>query len=209
MTASPPAPAARRRRRSAAETQAEILTKAEELFRSAGYAKTSIADIAASLGMSPANVFKHFPSKMALGDAIGAIHLGLIEQALTAIPSSLPPAERLRRFGETLLAGHLRNMEGNPYVFDLVVQGLETEAEEIRAFHVWLNGAVRSIVEAGMADGSFAVADAETTARVVLNCLEGVTHPLLLRQLDQPALAQRLAEMLDFLIAALRKPLDK
>src|SRR5690606_19069878 len=109
---------ARRPRRSAAETQAEILARAEELFRSAGYAKTSIADIATSLGMSPANVFKHFPSKMALADAISAIHLGQIEQALTVIPAALPPADRLRRFGETLLAAHLHNMEGNPYVFD-------------------------------------------------------------------------------------------
>jgi len=200
---------ARRPRRSAAETQAEILAKAEELFRTAGYAKTSIADIAAALGMSPANIFKHFASKMALAEAISTIHVGLIEQALAAIPASLAADERLRRFAESMLASHLRNMEGNPYVFELVILTMELQTEGIRAFHAWLNGALLAIVEAGVAEGVFVVDDPETTARVLLTCLEGATHPLLIRHLDRAVLAERLDEMIRFLIASLQGSLAK
>ncbi len=80
---------ARRPRRSSAETRAEILATAENLFRSGGYEKTSVHDIAATIGMSPANVFKHFPSKMALVEAIGEV-----ERVANAIALSVDEQSR-------------------------------------------------------------------------------------------------------------------
>ena len=64
---------ARRPRRKAEETREDILSMAELLFRQRGFVAVSIADIAAALGMSPANVFKHFRSKAALVDAIAEV----------------------------------------------------------------------------------------------------------------------------------------
>ena len=63
-------PVARRPRKSAEETREEILNTAERLFRTHGFARVAIADIAAELSMSPANVFKHFRTKASLVDAI-------------------------------------------------------------------------------------------------------------------------------------------
>jgi AcrR family transcriptional regulator len=40
------------------ETRERILIKADELFRQFGFPKTTVADIAAELGMSPANIYK-------------------------------------------------------------------------------------------------------------------------------------------------------
>ena len=45
------------------DTRARIMETAETLFRRLGYAKTTVADIASELGMSPANVYRFFPSK--------------------------------------------------------------------------------------------------------------------------------------------------
>jgi DNA-binding NarL/FixJ family response regulator len=42
---------------------------AERLFRQFGYQKTTVADIAAALGMSPANIYRFFASKAAIKDA--------------------------------------------------------------------------------------------------------------------------------------------
>ena len=52
------------------DTKARIVEVAEALFRRLGYAKTAVADIAAELGMSPANVYRYFPSKNAIVEAI-------------------------------------------------------------------------------------------------------------------------------------------
>src|SRR5258705_10441350 len=48
------------------ETRERIMIKADELFRQFGFGKTTVADIAAELGMSPANIYKFFSSKEAI-----------------------------------------------------------------------------------------------------------------------------------------------
>ena len=53
-------------RETAEETRERIARTAEELFRRMGFAKTAVADIASELGMSPANVYRFFPSKTAI-----------------------------------------------------------------------------------------------------------------------------------------------
>src|SRR5262249_16858695 len=52
------------------DTKARIVEVADALFRRIGYGKTTVADIAAELDMSPANVYRFFPSKDAIVQAI-------------------------------------------------------------------------------------------------------------------------------------------
>ena len=48
------------------DIRARILTTAERLFREIGYQKTTVADIARELRMSPANVYRFFDSKKSI-----------------------------------------------------------------------------------------------------------------------------------------------
>ena len=52
------------------DTRVRIMDAAEALFRRLGFGKTAVADIAADLRMSPANVYRFFPSKNAIVEAI-------------------------------------------------------------------------------------------------------------------------------------------
>jgi AcrR family transcriptional regulator len=52
------------------ETRERIMIKADELFRQFGFLKTTVADIAAELGISPANIYKFFSSKEAIIQAM-------------------------------------------------------------------------------------------------------------------------------------------
>ena len=61
-------------------TRAEIVATAERLFRSLGYQKTAVADIARELGMSPANIYRFFPSKAAINEAICARTLSVLDE---------------------------------------------------------------------------------------------------------------------------------
>jgi len=49
-------PAFARKRLTRDETRERIMIKADELFRQFGFVKTTVADMAAELGMSPANI---------------------------------------------------------------------------------------------------------------------------------------------------------
>src|SRR5262245_2184149 len=48
------------------DTREKILVVAERLFRQMGYQKTTVADIAKELRMSPANVYRFFDSKKSI-----------------------------------------------------------------------------------------------------------------------------------------------
>src|SRR3954465_8258266 len=73
-------------------TRARIEAVAETLFRSMGYQKTAVADIARELGMSPANIYRFYPSKSAINEAIAARLLGGIEDGGWAIARGQGPA---------------------------------------------------------------------------------------------------------------------
>src|SRR5215216_7747126 len=93
------------------DTRARIIEAAEVLFRRIGFAKTAVADIAAELGMSPANVYRFFPSKNAIVEAICQRCLGeLEEKAWAAARSPGPAAARIERLFLEILKYHKENL---------------------------------------------------------------------------------------------------
>src|SRR5262249_7910482 len=77
------------------DTRAGIMDPAEALFRRIGYAKTAVADIASELGMSPANIYRFFPSKNAIVEAICRRCLSTVEdKAWSVARSKLTAAQR-------------------------------------------------------------------------------------------------------------------
>ena len=75
-----------------ADTQERILVVAERLFREIGYQKTTVADIAKLLRMSPANVYRFFPSKDAIRQGV-AFRLMSEVEAAARIADRHPPHE--------------------------------------------------------------------------------------------------------------------
>jgi AcrR family transcriptional regulator len=51
-------------------TRTRILDAAEELFAAGGFAKTSVRDLAARVGITPASLYNHFRSKQLLYEAV-------------------------------------------------------------------------------------------------------------------------------------------
>src|ERR1700748_3277936 len=62
-----------------------ILTTAERLFREIGYQKTTVADIAKDLRMSPANVYRFFDSKKSINAGVARRLMGQVERQSQAI----------------------------------------------------------------------------------------------------------------------------
>src|SRR5438874_7282358 len=92
------------------DTRARIMDTAEALFRRLGYAKTAVADIAGELKMSPANVYRFFPSKNAIIEAICQRCLSELEDRAWAVARSRgSAAERLERLVLEILAYHKEN----------------------------------------------------------------------------------------------------
>src|SRR5262245_64272251 len=91
------------------DTRERILVVAERLFRQIGYQKTTVADIAKELRMSPANVYRFFDSKKAIHEGVARVLMGEVEDAASAIVARQGAAAT--RMRELLTTIHRMNSE--------------------------------------------------------------------------------------------------
>src|SRR3979411_682100 len=91
------------------DTRERILVVAERLFREIGYQKTTVADIAKMLRMSPANVYRFFDSKKQSNE-VGPARLGG-EVGGGAHPMATGPQPAARRLRELMTSIHRMNSE--------------------------------------------------------------------------------------------------
>jgi AcrR family transcriptional regulator len=80
-----------------------ILDRAAALFARRGFAKTSVQDVAAAVGLSKAGLLHHFPSKDALYEAVLAQADTFGKQVLDEVRDLPAGAERDRRAVEVLV----------------------------------------------------------------------------------------------------------
>jgi AcrR family transcriptional regulator len=124
------------------DTRERILVVAERLFREIGYQKTTVADIAKVLRMSPANVYRFFDSKKAIHQAVARGLMGEVEEAAQAIAARPGPAAgRLRELLSTI---HHRNSEryvGDAKLHEMVEIAMEENWDVCNA-HIQLIGEI-------------------------------------------------------------------
>lgn len=197
----------RRPRRKAEETREDILNIAESLFRARGYSSVAIADIAAALGMSPANVFKHFHTKTSLIDAISSRHVDNLAQRLARPDPGKAPPERLLRMVEQLMESHLRDLKDNPHVFEMILLTARQELECGLRYRAMVAADIASIIEDGVRQGIYHVEDSLSTARTAAMALSCVLHPVMIANEKPDILATRCREVVGLINAALQNPL--
>ena len=165
------------------DTRARIMETAEALFRRLGFNKTTVADIAAELGMSPANVYRFFASKNAIVEAICKRCLSEVEEkAWTVARSKASAAERMERLILEILAYHKENFVSEQRVNELVVAAIEMSWDAIRAHKQVMHNVAEVILRDGIAAGEFEPVDPRATADLIMRSVVAFTHPLLVGQ---------------------------
>jgi AcrR family transcriptional regulator len=165
------------------DTRARIVEVAEVLFRRVGYAKTTVADIAAELDMSPANVYRFFPSKTAIVEAICRHCLKEVEdQAWSVARSKAPAAERIERLILEILAYHKENLVTEQRVNDMVLAAIEHSWDTIRTHKEVMANVTELILRDGVELGEFEPVDPRETAGLIMRSVVCFTHPLMLGQ---------------------------
>jgi AcrR family transcriptional regulator len=165
------------------DTRARIMATAEALFRRLGFAKTTVADIAAELSMSPANVYRFFASKNAIVEAICKRCLSEVEEnAWTVARSRALAAERMERMILEILAYHKENFITEQRVNELVVAAIESSWDAIRAHKQVMQNVAEVILRDGIAAGEFEAVDPRETAELIMRSVVIFTHPLLVGQ---------------------------
>lgn len=194
-----------RRERRRQDTRERIITAALELFRTQGYAATSVDAIAERADVARRTLFNHFPRKQDLLAAwAGQRRARLSELAAADAANALTGSAMLRRQFEFLIEEN----ETDVVVAAVLVQGWLVEISELtEAFPVFTS--FREAVEVGQRNGEFTdVISAEgvseiltsvytdTLGRWVHTQVSGEGHPFALRS--------ALMSKLDLILAGLR-----
>jgi AcrR family transcriptional regulator len=147
-----------------------IVSATEEVLRRYGPEKATVLDVARMLGVSHGSVYRHFPSKVALREAVIRRWLDRVREdlATAAGDSRLTPPDRLRRLLTAMFAAKWAKAREDPELF-ATFRVLAREHSTVSSAHVaHLLAQIRAIVADGIASGDFAAGDPETIARSVL-----------------------------------------
>jgi AcrR family transcriptional regulator len=185
------------------DTRERILVVAERLFRQLGYQKTTVADIAKELRMSPANVYRFFDSKKAIHEGVARALMGEVEEAARAILAKGGPATM--RMRELLTTVHLMNTEryvGDSKLHEMVEIAME-ESWEVCVAHIQtITETIGGVIAQGVASGEFKVTDIPLAALCTCHAMVAYFHPQMIAQArDKPK--PSIDQMVDFVLGGL------
>src|SRR5215475_932975 len=150
------------------DTRERILVVAERLFRQIGYQKTTVADIAKVLRMSPANVYRFFDSKKAIHEGVARTLMGEVEEAARAIVARPGPvAVRLRELITTINRMNTERYVGDNKLHEMVEIAMQEDWDVCVAHMECIASVIGEVIAQGAQTGEFNVSDVPTTALCV------------------------------------------
>jgi AcrR family transcriptional regulator len=185
------------------DTRERILVVAERLFREIGYQKTTVADIAKLLRMSPANVYRFFESKKAIHEGVARSLMGGVEDAAHAIAAKRgPAASRLRELMTTIHRMNSERYVGDSKLHEMVEVAMEESWEVCVAHMEHITETIGGVIAEGVASGEFEAADLPVTAMCACTAMMRFFHPQMIAQCaNKPG--PSLDQMIDFVLAGL------
>jgi len=185
------------------DTRERILVVAERLFREIGYQKTTVADIAKVLRMSPANVYRFFDSKKAIHEGVARTLMGGVEEAAEAIAIRRgPAAQRLRELLTTIHRMNTERYVGDSKLHEMVAIAMEESWQVCVAHMERITQTIGGVIAEGVASGEFRAPDVPLAAMCSCTAMMRFFHPQMIAQCaDKPG--PSLDQMIDFVLAGL------
>lgn len=207
MKSNAPVASARRPGRPSLDRREEILDTAERLYDRLGFEKTTMADIARELGMSPANLYRSFANRREIDEAITLRKLTVIEDIAWAAARQAPrdPEKALETIVYEVMRATRQVLFSGEMLHRLCVVATAERWPSVAAFVDQLLGALRHLIIEGQRAGRFAGGDPDRLASGALCALVAVWHPIMIEANGHGDLEQDAADLLDLLRRALIK----
>jgi AcrR family transcriptional regulator len=186
------------------DTRERILVVAERLFREIGYQKTTVADIAKVLRMSPANVYRFFDSKRAIHAGVARGLMGGVEDAAQSIANGRgsTAASRLRELMTTINRMNTERYVVDSKLHEMVEIAMEESWDVCVAHMERITETIGSVIGEGAATGEFEVPDVPLAAMCTCTAMMRFFHPQMIAQCaNKPG--PSLDQMIDFVLAGL------
>ncbi len=159
-----------------------ILDLAADHVRRFGAARLTIVAVARDAGMSHGNVYRYFPSKEALFDAVTEQWLKPVESDCRTIAEAPDPAfDKLERIIVSIHRSYRDKLESDPEIFDLFCRSVEEGRTIARKHRTRIQSEIQKVLEEGTGGGMFEVADQRRALALVFDAAYRFMSPVSIR----------------------------
>ncbi|SDU29797.1 TetR/AcrR family transcriptional regulator [Halopseudomonas salegens] len=165
------------------EVRDQIVSTATEHFSRYGYEKTTVSDLAKSVGFSKAYIYKFFESKQAIGEAICANCLSQIEADVrAAVNEAEHPPEQLRRMFKSIVEASLRLFFQDRKLYEIAASAATERWQATLDYEARIQALLQDILKAGRQSGDFErKTPLDETVTAIYLVLRPYLNPLLLQ----------------------------
>lgn len=161
----------------------QIVAAAEQHFSRYGYEKTTVSDLAKSIGFSKAYIYKFFDSKQAIGEAICSKTLSAIiaavEEAVAGAPTS---TEKFRRLFKALTATAVSLFFNDRKLYDIAASSAAEGWPSARAYAQRIRQILTDVIREGRESGEFErKTPLDETVHAIYLVIQPYANPLLLQ----------------------------
>jgi AcrR family transcriptional regulator len=183
----------------------QIIAAARKRFSHFGYGKTTMAEVATDCSMSPGNLYRFFPGKLDIAEAIATEAYSSDLEHLRKLATS--PNRNARERLHDLLFEELRRtynkLEKDPRAFEMAT----VISRERPTFANWMLANERKILvellDEAERRGEFTAEDRELTAEMIQSATMKFRYPQLWSKLTLPKLERELEGVLKLIIDGL------
>jgi AcrR family transcriptional regulator len=188
-------------------TPERILEVTEDVLRRYGLAKATVVDVARALDVSHGSVYRHFPSKASLREAVAKRWLDRVDVPLRKIAEGSGPAPaRLERWLRALFAAKYKRVCEDPEMFATYLTLARDACAAVRAHKDGLVDQIAHMLSDGVKQGAFDVSDVKAAACAVFDATIRFHHPAHSEEWRDPATPARIDAVLALLLKGLEAP---
>ena len=188
-------------------TPERILEVTEDVLRRFGLAKATVVDVARALDVSHGSVYRHFPSKASLRQAVAKRWLDRVSAPLEKVAEGSGPAPaRLERWLRALFAAKQKRVCDDPEMFATYLTLAQEACEVVKAHKARLVDQIAYILSDGVKQGVFQVTDVKASAHAIFDATSRFHHPAHSEEWSNPALSARIDVLLALLLRGLEAP---
>lgn len=193
----------------AEDTKKQIVEVADRRFRQYGFGKTTMAEIAKDCDMSPANLYRYFDNKEAIGTAI-CLNCMLVKEQLgrqVINQRGLTASARLESFILEILRYTYDLISNQPHISELVDYISQERVDLVKRHKDTIRSIIAEILAEGNRTGEFDVLDIVATADQVLIAVIYYYYPpmILMERLPLEDLERSLQGVVALILRGLEK----
>ena len=153
----------------------QIVQAAAEHFSRYGYEKTTVSDLAKSIGFSKAYIYKFFESKQAIGEVICTDTLNSILLAVhEAMDGSTTASERFRRMFKTTVEASIQLFFQDRKLYDIAASAASEKWQSCIDYEEQTKKIIFEIIQEGRDSGEF---ERKTPMDETVNAIHLVMNP--------------------------------